>query len=88
MRTEASTNLASEYGALQKQEKFARLKFPFKNLSSQNKGQNQGYSVLNPSYSDTSSMNMSGLPINKNNSAIVINGTTTTEDHSPMNQVD
>mgnify|MGYP006280925433 CR=1 FL=1 len=82
-KTAASSNLTSEYGTLQKQENFGKWKFPFKNLPPQNNQQNQGYSVLNPSYSDTSSMNISGLPINKNNSAIVI-CPNTNSDNSPI----
>ena len=68
-KTAASTHMTSEYGILQNDSNF-RSKFGYKNQQSQGKLQNPGYSVLNPCYSDTSSMNISGLP--NNNSAIVI----------------
>lgn len=78
--------MTSEYGALQS-DKLQRNKFTYKNQASEGMLLNQGYSVLNPCYSDTSAMNISELPINKNNSAIVIcsndqNG------HSPLNRND
>lgn len=70
-KTVASTHMASEYGALQS-DKLKRHKLMYKNQASEGILLNQGYSVLKPCYSDTSTMNISELPINKNNSAIVI----------------
>lgn len=83
-KTAASTHMTSEYGILQNDSNF-RSKFGYKNQQSQGKLQNPGYSVLNPCYSDTSSMNISGLP--NNNSAIVICSNEANA-HSPIERMD
>lgn len=66
---EINKQMPSEYGMLENEQ---LLKSKFGSHRSQGRIKNQGYSVLNPCYSDTSSMNISGLPINKNHSAIMI----------------
>ena len=71
-RTDASTHLNSEYGALQMNDKRNRRKFPYKNQTNQNKVQNRDSSIINQLLSENSSMNISTMPQNKNNSAIVI----------------
>lgn len=83
-KTAASTHMTSEYGMLQNESNL-RSKFGYKNQPSQTKTQNPGYSVLNPCYSDTSSMNISALP--NNNSAIVI-CTNDPNAHSPVDRMD
>lgn len=73
-KTATSTNMNSEYGALQIQDKYTpqygpNYKFPKRNTL--NQSNTQGYSVVNQCYSDNSSMNISSLP-NQNNSAVVV----------------
>ena len=70
-RTETSTHLNSEYGALQMHDSRNRRKFPYKNQTNQSKMQNRNSSILNHLLSENSSMNISALPWN-NNSAIMI----------------
>lgn len=73
-KTSTSVHMSSEYG-IHHGEKHQRGKVLYKNLpfqGKQGKILNHDYSAINPSYSDSSSMNISSLPINKNNSAIVI----------------
>lgn len=71
-KTNASTHLNSEYGALQMNDKRNRRKFPYKNQANQSKLQNRDNSVINHLLSENSSMNISTMPQNKNNSAILI----------------
>jgi len=66
-----STQMASEYGIVG-EDKLHRSRYNAQNQNSQSRIQNPGYSVLNPCYSDVSSMNISGLPNNKNHSAILM----------------
>jgi hypothetical protein len=88
-KTSASTHMTSEYG-IHQSEKHQRGKFLYKNLpfqGKQGKILNHDYSVLNPWYSDSSSMNIGSLAVNKNNSAIVILSNDN-DDRMPMDRRD
>jgi len=69
-KTCASSHITSEYGIHQNdnQNRGTFIQHP----SIKNKKKSQGYDLLNPCYSDSQAMKMNALPINKNNSAIVI----------------